>query len=109
MLSESPSVSPLCLGTEYGADDAFILAPGEDDGGDGAPSSRVILKHLKSRHGESRDIPLTFDRKHQRFTPAEPPETGKPGRKRDSGKLHSALQALWNQSRVANDSEGEEP
>jgi len=60
---------------EYGADDAFILAPGEDDGGNGAPSSRVILKHLKSRHGESRDFPLTFDRKHQRFTPAEPPET----------------------------------
>ena len=94
---------------EYGADDAFILAPGEDDGGDRAPSSRVILKHLKSRHGESRDIPLTFDRKHQRFTPAEPPETGKTGRKRDSGKLHSALQALWNQSRVAYDSEGEDP
>ena len=40
---------------EYGADDAFILAPA-NDGGDGAPSSRVILKHLKSRHGESRDI-----------------------------------------------------
>ncbi len=91
---------------EYGADDAFILAP---DDGEEASSSCVILKHLKSRHGEARDIPLTFDRKHQRFTPAEPPKTGKSGRKRDSGKLHSALQALWNQSRVANDSEGEEP
>ena len=33
----------------------------------------------------------------------------RPRRKRDSGKLHSALQALWNQSRVAKDSEGEEP
>ena len=91
---------------EYGADDAFILAP---DDGEGASSSRVILKHLKSRHGEARDIALSFDRKHQRFTPAEPDETGKPGRKRDSGKLHSALQALWNQSRVAKDSEGVEP
>ena len=94
---------------EYRADDDFILAPGEDDGCNGAPCSRVVLNHLKSRHGESQDIPLTFDRKHQRFTPAEPPETGKPGRKRDNGKLHPALQALWNQSRVATDSEGEEP
>ena len=37
------------------------------------------------------------------------PRTGKHGRKRDSGKLHSALQSPWNQSRAANDSEGEEP
>jgi replicative DNA helicase len=90
---------------EYGADDAFILAL---DDGEGASSSRVILKHLKSRHGETRDISLTFDRKHQRFSSAEPAEPAKPGRKRVDGKLHSALQALWNQSQPAPDDEGED-
>src|SRR5208283_2731807 len=80
---------------EYGADDAFILAP---DGGEGGSSSRVILKHLKSRHGEARDIALSFDRKHQRFTPAEPAETGNPGKKADKGKLQAALRELWQKS-----------
>ena len=50
---------------EFGADDAFILTPDDDDQGDA-----VTLRHLKSRHGECRDIELTFHRKHQRFTPA---------------------------------------
>jgi replicative DNA helicase len=50
---------------EFGADDAFILTTAEDDQGDA-----VTLRHLKSRHGECRDLTLTFDRKHQRFTPA---------------------------------------
>jgi replicative DNA helicase len=56
---------------EYGADDAFILAA-VDGNGEGDSSFRVALKHLKSRHGETSDIVLTFDRKHQRFTDAEP-------------------------------------
>jgi hypothetical protein len=77
------------------------------DDGEEASSSRVILKHLKSRHGEARDIALTFDRKHQRFTPAEPTESGKPGRKADNGKLQSALRALWEGTRPAQDSEDE--
>ena len=47
---------------EYGADDAFILAPADDAKSEGEASSRVVLKHLKSRHGETRDIVLTFDR-----------------------------------------------
>jgi replicative DNA helicase len=47
---------------EYGADDAFILAAEEDE------SDTVVLKHLKSRHGECRDIVMTFDRRRQRFT-----------------------------------------
>jgi replicative DNA helicase len=54
---------------EYEADDAFILEP---DDLEVASSSRVILKHLKSRHGEARDITLRFDWMHQRFTAAEP-------------------------------------
>ena len=47
---------------EFGADDVFLLTPG-----DGA---RVTLRHLKSRNGEARDLPLAFDRRVQRFTPA---------------------------------------
>ena len=46
---------------EYGADSAWMLTPdGSDDG--------VILKHLKSRNGECRDLQLRFDRPLQRFT-----------------------------------------
>jgi replicative DNA helicase len=82
---------------EYGADDAFILVPNDGEGDD---SSRVILKHLKSRHGEARDIALSFDRKHQRFTSAEPADPPKQG---DDGKLQAALRALWNASRPAHD------
>ena len=85
---------------EYGADDAFILAPADDAKSDGAPSSRVVLKHLKSRHGETRDIALTFDRKHQRFTPAEPAE---PAARADRGKLQAALRALWEKTQPAQD------
>jgi len=59
---------------EYGADDVFILAP---DDLEGASSSRVILKHLKSRHGKARDITLSFDWKHERFTAAEPTQPTK--------------------------------
>jgi hypothetical protein len=55
---------------------------------------------LKSRHGETKDIALTFDRKHQRFTPAaaiEPP--ARAGR----CKLESRLRALWNKPPPAAD------
>jgi replicative DNA helicase len=86
---------------EYGADDAFILAP---DYGKGASPSHVILKHLKSRHGEARDITLSFDRKHQRFTAVEPP---KPAKRAEKGKLQAALQALWDGAQPAQDGEGE--
>ncbi len=85
---------------EFGADDAFILAPAE---GEGVPPSRVALKHLKSRHGETRDILLTFDRPHQRFTPAGPTE---PAARPDGGKLQNALRTLWDSTRPADDDEG---
>ena len=85
---------------EYGADDAFILAPADDARSEGESSSRVVLKHLKSRHGETKDIALTFDGKHQRFTPAEPAE---PTARADSGKLQAALRALWDKTRPAQD------
>lgn len=81
---------------EYGADDAFIVVPTDGD----EPSDRITLKHLKSRHGETRDIPLSFDRPHQRFTPIEPGPTSKA---HHNGKLQSALQAAWARTPPAND------
>jgi len=51
-----------------------------------------VLRHLKSRYGECRDLPLLFDGAHQRFTPAAGvAATGGP----DAGRLQSALAALW--------------
>jgi replicative DNA helicase len=78
---------------EYGADDAFILTFADgDEPDDGVPSPRVVLRHLKSRHGETRDMPLTFDRPHQRFTPAEPGGKPAPG---DKGRLQATLRQAW--------------
>ena len=88
---------------EYGADDAFILAPADDAKSEGEAPSRVVLKHLKSRHGETKDIALTFDRKRQRFTPAEPAE---PAPRADNGKLQAALRAMWDKTPPAHDGEG---
>jgi replicative DNA helicase len=80
---------------EYGADDAFLLTPDDGDG--------VTLRHLKSRHGEARDIPLTFDRQRQRFAPASGSET--PG---DAATRRSALGELWRRAATAGDDEGGE-
>jgi replicative DNA helicase len=46
---------------EYGADDAFILVPEEDDPG------RVRLRQLKSRYGATRDLVLEFNKRLLRF------------------------------------------
>jgi replicative DNA helicase len=84
---------------EFGCDDAFLLTPDGDDQGDA-----VTLRHLKSRHGECRDIDLTFRRRHQRFTPAG----GDQGPRPDAGKLQSALAALWARTPPAAHDEGGE-
>jgi replicative DNA helicase len=88
---------------EYGADDAFILAP---DGSIGAsPSLSVTLRHLKCRYGETRDMTLMFDRPHQRFTvkPAPRPKPPKP-----DGKLTIAIAALWDRTPPAQDDDREQ-
>jgi replicative DNA helicase len=54
---------------EYGADDAYILAPTGD-----ADPNRVRLLHLKSRHGAQETLDLSFDRARQLFLIAEPTE-----------------------------------
>jgi replicative DNA helicase len=48
---------------EYGADDAFLLAPVDD-----ADPNVVRLSHLKCRHGAQRSVDLNFDRARQAFT-----------------------------------------
>jgi replicative DNA helicase len=76
---------------EFGADDAFILVPDEKDG------DRVVLRHLKSRHGETKDLVLAFDRACQRFS--DPDHTWDPNR--PAGNVRSALRALWNRTPAA--------
>jgi replicative DNA helicase len=81
---------------EFGCDDAFILVP--DQGNDG-----VILRHLKSRHGEARDLELSFDGKCQRFAAqTEAPSDAEQERRQ------AELRDLWKQSSTARDDEGED-
>ncbi len=77
---------------EFGADDAFILAPDDDDAG------MITLKHLKARHTEPRDIRLRFDRKLQSFGVDEPRPAAK-----QNGKLSASLAALWKQTKAADE------
>ena len=76
---------------EFGADDAFILAPGQAD-------EPLTLRHLKSRNGETRDIPLWFDKPLQRFTPTETEATPPTKDCPDKGKLTAALADLWSRT-----------
>jgi replicative DNA helicase len=48
-------------GIEYGADSAYLLCPAKQGGDD------VLLRCLKDRNGEPRDVALEFNRKTQRF------------------------------------------
>lgn len=83
---------------EYGADDAFIVAPDADP-----DTQRVTLRHLKSRHGETKDLPLLFDRAHQSFTVETSTAThAKP----DTGKMRSVLASLWDRTAPAADDTG---
>lgn len=70
---------------EFGADDAYMLAPSDAPG-------EVVLKHLKARHSEPKDLRLAFDGARQSFTPldCEPPPS------RDPHGLQAALERLWN-------------
>jgi replicative DNA helicase len=79
---------------EFGADDAFILAP------DAKNAERVTLKHLKARHTEPRDIVLRFDRAHQSFAPDF---TGTPNTRTKAGRMQAAIHELCNQTGTADD------
>jgi len=82
---------------EFGADDAFILTP--DDKAEG----EVILRHLKSRNGECRDLRMLFDKPTQRFTPLDDADPF--GRTEPPGKLQAALVELWGRTNAAPDDE----
>ena len=95
---------------EFGADDAFILHPEADN----AEGDTMRMRHLKSRHGEARDMLLTFDRPRMLFTPLSADEvaehSSKPQKRRTrkadsakAGKLQSALATLWSQTPAADD------
>jgi len=70
---------------EFGADDAFMLAPADDAG-------EAMLKHLKARHSEPLDLRLRFDGARQSFAPLDttPPPS------RDPHGLQAALERIWN-------------
>ncbi|OWK41275.1 DnaB-like helicase C-terminal domain-containing protein [Fimbriiglobus ruber] len=76
---------------EYGADDAFLLVRDSPDDPTG-----ITLKHVKSRHGESLDIPLRFTGHVQRFDPV--------GDTPDDGPLAAAVRNIWGQQ--AGEAEG---
>ena len=78
---------------EFGADDAFILTPAAD--GD------VILRHLKSRNGECRDLRMAFDKPLQRFTPIDATEVTL--QTEQPSKLQSAIDELWAITAAADD------
>lgn len=53
---------------EFGADDAFVLAPVDESSPD-----VVRLAHLKARHGATRTVDLAFDRPRQSFALLDEP------------------------------------
>lgn len=87
---------------EFGADDAFILAPDRD------AADVVVLRHLKARHTEAQDLKLRFDRRRQSFTPIDPQETHA-WTPEPTGKLQAALAAMWGRADTpADDAEDED-
>jgi replicative DNA helicase len=82
---------------EFGADDAFILAP--NDRAEGV----VVLRHLKARHTEPRDVRLRFDRRLQRFSVDDSTASATSG-----GILPADLASLWSRTPAAADNDGEE-
>ena len=85
---------------EFGADDAFILAPDEDN--------TVVLRHLKARHTEQRDLTLQFDRSIQRFTEIPDAQTcnpsGEPGWSAQDG-VQTSLALAWETTAPADEDE----
>jgi replicative DNA helicase len=79
---------------EFGADDAFILTPEK--------KSQDVrrLRHLKSRHGECRDILLKFTGAYQSFEPTDEtdPSTTPPDVKSTLSQLWKGTQASGGQA-----------
>ena len=75
---------------EFGADDAYILAPDKKNIG------LSYLKHLKSRHGECHDLQLKFDGARQAFEPVDNSAT-------ETTVLSSTLSDMWNNPQGGNE------
>ena len=82
---------------EFGCDTAYVLVP------DVETPELVLLKCLKHRHGEPKDVFLTFERRIQNFRPLDP-TPAKPDN--SSGGLTSRLRALWSTTPAAPDNKG---
>jgi replicative DNA helicase len=84
---------------EFGCDDAFILTQKSKSDKD-----TILLKHLKARYGEARDITLLFDRPYQRFNSDEdrPVEANAV----DSKKISEKLTSLWDHTQPAGQDAG---
>ena len=80
---------------EFGADDAFMLTSSGDDG-------ERVLKHLKARHSQPRDIALRFRGSCMSFTPLETFPTGDCAIE-PKGKLTAALANMWGRTDAADD------
>jgi len=83
---------------EFGADDAFLLVPDPEVDG------QVILRHLKARHGEQRDIALQFHGACQRFDPVSAQVAAAAARP----SLSAALSAQWRAANPAEEDDSEE-
>jgi len=95
---------------EYGADDAFLLAPVDE-----SDKSVVRLSYLKARNGDTNSVDLHFDRARQAFTlldaavdarPAPTASRGKRGRKPPRATPNpdftpERLAELWNRTAAA--------
>ncbi len=89
---------------EFGADDAFILHPEQDD----AEGSTVRLKHLKSRYAECRTLMLEFDRHQQHFSCIGTAGDAAATATSPSGNDHNAaLAALWDRTAPASEESDE--
>lgn len=85
---------------EFGCDDAFILAPDPDAAQ--YDSTPLVMKHLKARHGRTKDLQLRFDRALQRFT-VEDPTIWDPNRT----PLADTLRDAWDATPPADDDGGD--
>ena len=75
---------------EYGADDAYLLLPDPDAGGE---PEALLLRHVKSRYGAPSDVALAFDGRQQQFTASTA------GRADDG--LQAKLADLWDRTAAA--------
>lgn len=78
---------------EYGADDAYILAPNDDENLDS-----MRLRHLKCRHGAQQTLDLSFDRARQSFAISEHTGARRPPsrEKRRRSVSPERLAGMWN-------------